>query len=140
MHAIRSLKAGFSILAISAAISSTTPASATEPSYDLVSRCFFTAAPVSQLARDLPNEELKRFGYDRSVWLARYVKSNQGNEAFQKAFKQSLASDQQLADAMEDGIRRALAEGNQRELEGVLAPVVACDKALGLPTPPMPHI
>ncbi len=128
-------------LAITLAITApTSRAQIIDPSYETISRCFFVYAPINQLGRDLPQEQLYQFGQPRIAWLAGYVKANQNNPAFKQVFESSLNRNKKMATQLENSLRQALATKNQRQFSAVIDQAVACDHALGIKTIGIPSL
>jgi hypothetical protein len=80
----------------------------TNPSYEVVSRCFFVYAPITELGRDLPHPQLYQFGQTRIGWAGGYIQANQNNAAFKQVFESNLDQNKKMARQIETALKQAI--------------------------------
>ena len=109
-------------------------------SFEEAARCFWIYAPIVQVGRDFPHNELFQFGQGRMVWYDGFIKANKENPALKRAFESGIKEYKHAGLQLGDDLRESLSTNNHKLFTSVIDAAVSCDKILGIRTEFMPRI
>lgn len=113
---------------------------AANPSFEIVSRCFFVYANILQAGERLPHPEIHQFGLEKIGWVGSHLQAHQSNLEFKRVFEVNLAANKRAGVQLEKSIMDAVASRNQAQFSAVINKAVECDRLIGITTKFIPRM